>query len=99
MEEHGGLLTVKTRNFGDTIGLIITDNGCGMDESTQSKIFEPYFTTKESGSGLGLTMVFKVIKEHGGEITVTSSVNKGTTFSVLLPVPTNQRLAIEAKEE
>ncbi len=99
MEEEGGKLIVKTRNFGDTIGLIITDTGCGMDEATQAKIFEPYFTTKESGSGLGLTMVFKVIKEHGGEITVSSSVNKGTTFSILLPVPTSQRLAIEAKEK
>jgi len=99
MDDHGGVLTVKTRNFGDTIALLISDTGSGMDESTQSKIFEPYFTTKESGSGLGLTMVFKVIKEHGGEINVTSSVGKGTTFSLILPVPTSQRLAIEAKEE
>ncbi|MDC7246223.1 MAG: ATP-binding protein [Sphaerochaetaceae bacterium] len=99
MDDLGGVLTVKTRNRGDTIALMITDTGCGMDDATRSKIFEPYFTTKESGSGLGLTMVFKVIKEHGGEINVTSSVGKGTTFTIVLPVPTSQRLAIEAKEE
>ena len=47
-----------------------------MDEATQNKIFEPYFTTKASGSGLGLTVVFKVMKEHGGDISVQQYTRK-----------------------
>ena len=69
-----------------------------MDEATMAKIFEPYFTTKETGSGLGLTMVFKVIKEHQGEISVDSKVGEGTTFTITLPVPTSERLALEAAQ-
>ncbi len=98
MEDKGGILSIKTRHHGNTVAIIIEDNGCGMDEKTVGKIFEPYFTTKETGSGLGLTMVFKVIKEHGGEISVKSTPKKGTTFTLHLPVPSSQRLAIEKKE-
>ena len=98
MEEKGGILSVRTRNRGDNVVIMIEDNGCGMDENTVGKIFEPYFTTKETGSGLGLTMVFKVMKEHGGDIHVKSVVKKGTTFTLILPIPKSQRLAIEKKE-
>ncbi len=98
MEEKGGSLLIKTRSYGNSVALIIQDNGCGMDAKTVEKIFEPYFTTKETGSGLGLTMVFKVMKEHGGEISVKSTIKKGTTFTLHLPVPSSQRLAIERKE-
>ncbi len=96
MEPDGGTLTVTTKLSGDNIMLSLTDTGSGMDETTLAKIFEPYFTTKDSGSGLGLTMVFKVIKEHQGEITVSSKKGMGTTFTIALPVPTSERLALEA---
>ena len=95
MEEEGGTLTVSTRQTGDSVSLTLADTGTGMDEQTLSKIFEPYFTTKSSGSGLGLTMVFKVVKEHQGEITVTSKLHGGTSFTITLPVPTSERLALE----
>ncbi len=98
MEKKGGNLVIKTVNYGDSVAIIIEDNGVGMDEKTLNKIFEPYFTTKETGSGLGLTMVFKVMKEHGGDISVKSTPKKGTTFTLHLPVPQSQRLAIEKKE-
>ncbi len=99
MEDNGGSLSFKTRNNGDSIDILISDTGIGMDESTQNKIFEPYFTTKASGSGLGLTVVFKVMKEHGGDISVQSTVGKGTTFILSLPVPRSQRLALESKDD
>ncbi len=99
MEEGGGSLTFRTRNNGDTIDILISDTGIGMDEATRNKIFEPYFTTKASGSGLGLTVVFKVMKEHGGDISVQSTVGRGTTFILSLPVPKSQRLALESKDE
>ena len=67
MEESGGVLVVSTKLLGDHVALTIRDTGMGMDESTMTKIFEPYFTTKPSGSGLGLTMVFKVVKSTSGD--------------------------------
>ena len=98
MEVNGGVLTISTRLAGDNVALCVTDTGIGMSEETLSKMFEPYFTTKPSGSGLGLTMVFKVVKEHKGEMNVTSKLGEGTKFTILLPVPKTERLALEASE-
>jgi two-component system, sporulation sensor kinase E len=98
MEVNGGVLTITTRLFGDNVALCVADTGIGMSEETLSKMFEPYFTTKPSGSGLGLTMVFKVVKEHKGEMSVTSKLGEGTKFTILLPVPKTERLALEASE-
>lgn len=90
-----GIISIETRLSGDTVKMSIKDNGSGMDEKTQSKIFEPYFTTKATGTGLGLTVVYKVIKEHKGDISVNSIKGEGTEFIITLPVPTSQRLAID----
>lgn len=65
----------------------ISDNGCGMSEETVAKIFEPYFTTKANGTGLGMTMVYKIVKEFSGEILVDSMENKGTVFTIVFPIP------------
>ncbi len=83
----GGRLTIRTERAGDEARLTITDTGIGIPEENLPKIFEPYFTTKETGSGLGLTLVFKIVKEHRGEITVKSKEGEGTSFVIVLPVP------------
>ena len=71
----------------DTRTLTVRDNGIGMSEKTVSHIFEPYYTTKPNGTGLGMTMVYKIIKEFSGDIAVSSSRGKGSCFTITLPVP------------
>lgn len=96
--EPGGILTVSTRLDGNHVLVKITDSGHGISDETLAKIFEPYFTTKASGTGLGLTVVYKVIKEHEGDISVTSKVGVGTCFTISLPVPKGEWLALETED-
>ena len=95
----GGLLTVETRVEGGTVLLEITDTGVGIAEENLTKIFEPYFTTKEFGSGLGLTLVYKIVKEHGGEISLNSREGEGTTFTIGFPIPQSERNLIDWGKE
>lgn len=67
--------------------ITIADNGCGMSEESLSKIFEPYYTTKANGTGLGMTMVYKIVKEFSGEIIVDSKEGQGTAFTLSFPIP------------
>ncbi len=86
--ENGGKLTVKINMHpvGDPyIRLTIADTGCGIPESQLPKIFERYYTTKDSGSGLGLAIVERVIIAHNGRLSVESKEGKGTTFYIDLP--------------
>lgn len=93
--EKKGTIAIVVKLMGDEIVISIKDDGKGMDENTANKIFEPYFTTKASGTGLGLTVVYKVIKEHKGDIRVKSELNKGTEIIISLPVPHSERLALD----
>ena len=78
----GGALDRET----ERIRLTFTDQGGGIKEEDIAKIFQPYFTTKDVGIGLGLAITERIVKEHGGEILVESSQGKGATFTVLLPL-------------
>ncbi|UTC61697.1 PAS domain S-box protein [Treponema sp. OMZ 787] len=82
----GGFLDISTKNENDLLLVSISDSGQGILPEDLHKIFEPYFTTKHDGTGLGLTMTYKVIKEHGGEINVYSDYGLGTTFKFSLPI-------------
>jgi signal transduction histidine kinase len=88
---QGGTLAIKTRVHDAEVLLSITDVGVGISEENISKIFEPYWTTKVTGSGLGLTLVYKIIKEHQGEIAVKSKEGEGTSFTISLPIPQKDR--------
>ena len=81
----GGKLTVTAEELGGQVVLRFIDTGVGMDVPTKDKIFNPFFTTKETGTGLGLAMTHKIIQEHGGNIEVNSVVGKGTTFTLTFP--------------
>jgi signal transduction histidine kinase len=84
MEKSKGILLLRTKNGGDTCIIEIEDNGNGMDDDTLQKLFEPYFTSKPNGNGLGLTNCQNIILSHGGNITVKSTLRKGTSFFVTL---------------
>ena len=83
----GGVLTIATNLVDNEIRISVCDTGTGINEENLAKIFEPYFTTKETGTGLGLTQVYKIIREHQGEITIDSAPNQGSEFKIILPVP------------
>jgi signal transduction histidine kinase len=70
---------------GDYVRVLVADSGVGMDAKTQTRIFEPFFSTKGTGSGLGLSSVYGIVKNHGGHVGVHSSPGKGSTFEILLP--------------
>ena len=78
--------------------IVVSDNGCGMNSQTIAKIFEPYYTTKANGTGLGMTMVYKIIKEFSGDISVDSIEGEGTTFVITLPVPQKDKKLLEMGE-
>lgn len=82
-----GLVVFKTSIVKDSYVVSILDNGIGMSPDTLSRIFEPYFTTKANGTGLGMTMSYKVIKEFGGDIQVKSELGNGSEFLIYLPIP------------
>ena len=84
---EGGKVALKSLLAGETYVLTVADNGCGMSEEEQAKVFEPYYTTKASGTGLGLTTVYKIVKEFQGDIAVSSEAGRGTVFTIQLPVP------------
>lgn len=88
MNEMGGTLTIKTYCEDRNVIIEISDTGEGMDESIISRIFDPFFTTKgkEKGTGLGLTIVKKIIEEHNGIIWAFNNEVRGTTFIIRLPI-------------
>lgn len=82
---EGGNLTIKATELVGGVQLEFIDTGVGMDQDTRENVFNPFFTTKDSGTGLGLALTLKIIQEHGGDIDVTSILGSGTTFTLTLP--------------
>lgn len=101
--KNGGTLSFRAMNVkelddealpdltGDFVKLLVKDEGCGIVKKDLDKIFDPYFSTKRCGSGLGLATVRSIIDKHNGYIQVDSIPDVGTTFTILLPVEKNMR--------
>lgn len=86
MPEGGTLSVVSGRAEGGRLWVAFSDTGCGIPSESLPHIFEPFYSTKPDSTGLGLSVSSSVVSRHGGEITVQSQVNQGTTFTVWLPV-------------
>jgi signal transduction histidine kinase len=83
---------------GTYVCLEVHDDGTGMDEATISRIFDPFFSTKFTGRGLGLAAVYGIVRTNKGFVEVDSSPNAGATFRVFLPVPTKSSVLVEPVE-
>lgn len=86
--ETKGLITIRTETCPHGVQIKIRDNGSGIEEKNQSRIYDPFFTTKEvgKGTGLGMNVAYNIIKKHNGTIDLWSEVGVGTEFTITLPV-------------
>ena len=99
---QGGTLTMSTRRTSipsggleiETIEIVFADDGAGIAEEHLGKIFYPFFTTKQGGTGLGLSVVYRVLDEHGGSVHVDSVCGEGTRVRLLLPAGNRMELEI-----
>ncbi len=90
IEENGNLeIDVRVDHTSDCVQIKVSDTGCGISEETLPLIFDPYFTTKQSGSGIGLANVHQIIEAHKGKIEVKSSAGIGSSFIITLPLKPN----------
>ena len=89
--EDGGKLIVRAKPLNGQIQIDVEDTGKGIPLDRTNKIFDLFFSTKEDGTGVGLTIVKQVIEAHDGHVNVDSKLDHGTTFSILLPVKTSTR--------
>lgn len=81
-----GLIEIGAKIAGRNVQLSVRDNGNGMDQAQMVRLFDPFFTTKEKGTGLGLSVSYRIIKNHGGTISVDSRKGEGTVFVISLPL-------------
>lgn len=86
MNETNGELSISMADIHGYCALTITDNGCGISEENISRLFEPYFTQKRNGIGLGLTFTLNILQAHRAKIDVISKPGYGTTFTILFPI-------------
>ncbi|PYF06494.1 ATP-binding protein [Ureibacillus chungkukjangi] len=91
----GGVVVIKLENHDGGVEVSVIDEGTGLSDAEMDQLFTPFFTTKATGTGLGLALVKKVIEEHNGTISVESNIGIGTTFKISLPISERQYLRHE----
>ncbi|MBT7310320.1 HAMP domain-containing histidine kinase [bacterium] len=90
LPESGGVVTVTTSEKDGSATITVSDNGCGMDQETIDQIFNHFFTTRKEGSGLGLSIVKRLVNDCNGFIKVQSEPGKSSTFTVSIPLPAGE---------
>ena len=95
----GGVLTLQTGENSDGVWVSVTDTGGGIPQEQINRIFEPFYTTKKKGSGLGLMIVQRIVRAHNGRIELESNVGKGTTFRIWLPLHERKPRLLEAHNQ
>ena len=85
MNSKGGKLQIQLSGFQDTVNITISDQGVGMSQEQINRLGQPYFTTKEKGTGLGMMVSYSIVKGMNGAIHVSSELGKGTCFRLTLP--------------
>jgi signal transduction histidine kinase len=93
-----GILRIRTDMDESHVLVRFTDTGGGISPENLSRVFEPYFTTKPSGTGLGLLIVRRIVREHGGELSIESGEGKGLTLTIRLPYVDKRVRMLEAGE-
>ncbi|HTX20464.1 MAG TPA: ATP-binding protein [Candidatus Aquilonibacter sp.] len=93
----GGTLTLQTGENSDGVWVSVADTGGGIPQEQINRIFEPFYTTKKKGSGLGLMIVQRIVRAHGGRIELESNVGRGTTFRIWLPLHERKPRLLENK--
>jgi len=93
----GGTLTLQTGENSDGVWVSVADTGGGIPQEQINRIFEPFYTTKKKGTGLGLMIVQRIVRAHGGRIELESNVGRGTTFRIWLPLHERKPRLLEAK--
>ena len=93
-----GTLRIRTDRDDTHVLITFVDSGGGMSAENLSRVFEPYFTTKPSGTGLGLLIVRRIVREHGGELSIESGQDKGLTLMIRLPYIDKRMRMLEAGE-
>jgi two-component system, sporulation sensor kinase E len=83
--KQGGLLKIRTSADGEWMNVTFSDTGGGMTQETMARVFEPYFTTKKTGSGLGLMITQRIVRAHGGEVVLESDPGRGLRLTIRLP--------------
>lgn len=95
----GGILRIRTGATAEEVWVSVSDTGGGIPHEQLNRIFEPFYTTKKQGSGLGLMIVQRIVRSHGGHIELESRVGQGTTFKIWLPMHERQTRLLEARVE
>lgn len=95
----GGILRIRTEADDTQVTISFIDSGHGIAAEQIGQLFEPYFTTKQNGTGLGLMIVQRIVREHGGTIEVESDKDRGTTFRIKLPIHEKRTRLLEASRE
>ena len=94
---RGGTLTLQTGEGTDGVWMSVADTGGGIPQEQINRIFEPFYTTKKTGTGLGLMIVQRIVRAHGGRIELESHVGRGTTFRIRLPLYERRPRLLEEK--